>query len=280
MLRFPATSFLLLLLVLLLAFVSSTTKSQSVVSNSGTSNQSAFWNSSSISSLSPIQEEANNPPSFSNYILAIQFSRSLCNNPPFKTCDPKWNVDLPKKFTIHGLWPTDFASGRKPPFPGNRFSFIELIKPPKGPKLLQNLYQEWIDAYFVFKSKGPTKDVQRKQAAEDFWEYEWKEHGDLSGLSVQDFFSTAFTLCSNLGDVYGNFKAQGLIEVDGNIDVAKASQMLTGVLKVKPFLKCVFDKSNKEHLFEIEIKYDRATLTPVPHPLYSNCSGIKVGLGS
>ncbi|KAI3934629.1 hypothetical protein MKW98_008698 [Papaver atlanticum] len=280
MLRFPATSFLLLLLVLLLAFFSSTTKSQSVVSNSGTSNQSAFSNSSSIASSSPIQEKANNPPSFSNYILAIQFSRSLCNNPQYKTCDPKWSVDLPKKFTIHGLWPTDFAGGSKPPPPGNRFSFMELSKPPKGPQLLQNLYKEWINAYFVFQSKGPTKEVQRKQAAQGFWEYQWKEHGDLSGLSVQDFFSTAFTLFSNLGDVYGKFKAQKLIEVDGNIDVTKATQMLTRVLTVKPFLKCVFDKSNKEHLFEIEIKYDSATLTPVTHPLYSNCTGIKVGLSS
>ncbi|KAI3916429.1 hypothetical protein MKW92_010046 [Papaver armeniacum] len=275
MLRFPAASFLLLLLVLLLALFSSTTKSQSVVSDSASTNQSTFSNSSSSS---PIEVKANNPPTFSHYVLAIEFSRSLCNSPQYKTCDPKWNDDLPRKFTIHGLWPTDFAGGSKPPPPGNRFSFMELGKPPKGPILLQNLHKEWINAYFVFQSKGPTKEVQRKHAAQEFWEYQWKEHGDYSGLSVQDFFSTAYTLFSNLGDVYGLFKERVLIEADGNIDVAKATQMLTQVLTAKPHLKCVFDKRNKEHLFEIEIMYERATLTRVPHPAYSNCTGVKVGL--
>ncbi|KAI3916430.1 hypothetical protein MKW92_010047 [Papaver armeniacum] len=246
MLRFPAASFLLLLLVLLLALFSSSTKSQSVVSDSEATNQSAFSNSSSSS---PIEEKANNPPTFSHYVLAIEFSRSLCNSPQYKTCDPKWNDDLPRKFTIHGLWPT----------------VLPLGKPPKGPILLQNLHKEWINAYFVFQSK-------------EFWEYQWKEHGDYSGLSVQDFFSTAYTLFSNLGDVYGLFKERGLIGADGNIDVAKATQMLTQVLTAKPHLKCVFDKRNKEHLFEIEIMYERATLTRVPHPAYSNCTGVKVGL--
>ncbi|KAI3955296.1 hypothetical protein MKW92_013867 [Papaver armeniacum] len=250
MLRFPAASFLLLLLVLLLALFSSTTKSQSVVSDSTSTTR--------IHHLFLLHHPYKKKRTTLHHFQTTYW--------PFNSADLCVIVPNTKHVIPSGMMI----------YPES--SLYTLGKPPKGPRLLQNLHTEWINAYFVFQSKGPTKEVQRKQAAQEFWEYQWKEHGDYSGLSVQDFFNTAFTLFNNLGDVYGKFIAQGLIEGDGNIDVTKATQMLTQVLKVKPYLKCVFDKRNKERLFEIEIKYDRATLTRVPHPEYSNCTGIKVGL--
>ncbi|KAI3994238.1 hypothetical protein MKX01_012495 [Papaver californicum] len=257
----------LILKVLLLAFFS-TTKSYS------SSPTQSIYNSS----LSSPQNGPNPNPSFISYVLAIQFTKSLCTNPKYgKTCDPNWNSKLPKKITIHGLWPTDFV-GKTPLAPGKPFDRAMILQHPKGHVLLQSLYKDWVKAYFVFDPKGYPKEVQRMPSAAGFWKHEWKKHGDLSGLSVPDYFYTAQNLFSVLGDIYGIFKAQKMI-VGGNVDIPTVSRVLAARFQVKPFLKCIFDNSRNELLYKIEFKY-RADLTTIAHHELrdSNCTNPKVGL--
>ncbi|KAI3910090.1 hypothetical protein MKW92_024759 [Papaver armeniacum] len=204
------------------------------------------------------------PVSFNNYSLVIQFPKSLCDNPKYgRKCDGLWKGELPNKFTIHGLWP-NFGSNREPAGPGVILDTYQLIT--KDKTLAINLYNSWPDVYFDSKGKGGTvKQNLKQQAARDFWGREWKKHGDLSGLSPEDYFRTTYSLYYALGDIYKDFETEGLINSQGSINVNRASQRLEEILTVKPFIKCVSNKSNKEFLAEIHIAYGRSDLMRLTH---------------
>ncbi|KAI3901253.1 hypothetical protein MKW92_040973 [Papaver armeniacum] len=216
------------------------------------------------------------PVSFNNYSLVIQFPKSLCNNPNYgRKCDGLWKSELPNKFTIHGLWP-NFGSNREPAGPRVIPDIYQLIT--KDKTLAINLYNSWPDVYFDSKGKGGiVKQNLKQQAAREFWGREWKKHGDLSGLSPEDYFRTTYNLYNDLGNIYEDFKTNGLINMQGNINVNHASQRLVTILNVKPFIKCVTNKLNEELLAEIHIAYRRSDLMRLPHSdskfRNHNCSG-------
>ncbi|KAI3853588.1 hypothetical protein MKW98_025105 [Papaver atlanticum] len=161
-------------------------------------------------------------PAFNKYILAFQFTKSLCNNPIFNKCDPNWNKDLPNEFTIHGLWDnqcvgTKTASGKQ----------LLLSEIYSNATLRDGLYQSWVDAHVIY-TPGGNKDGERRAAADQY-------------------FKTTYDLFTNVGDIlYELFKGGGLIYPD-------------------PFLKCITNTLNEEFLWEIELLYDRASLSILNH---------------
>ncbi|RZC84906.1 hypothetical protein C5167_047692 [Papaver somniferum] len=226
---------------------------------------------SSILSLSIHNIQQNEPAtttqttvSFNNYSLVIQFPKSLCDNPKYgRKCDGLWKLELPNKFTVHGLWP-NFGSNREPAGPGVKLDVHQLIT--KDKILANNLYNSWPDVYFDSKGKGGTvKQNLKQQAAWEFWGREWKKHGDLSGLSPEDYFRTTYSLYDDLENIYEDFKTNGLINMQGRINVNLASQRLEIILHGKPFIKCVTNKLNMELLAEIHIAYRRSDLMRLPH---------------
>ncbi|KAI3859682.1 hypothetical protein MKX03_031196 [Papaver bracteatum] len=202
---------------------------------------------SSILSLSIHNLEENKPAaptqtpvSFNNYSLVIQFPKSLCDNPKYgRKCDGLWKIELPNKFTIHGLWP-NFGSNREPAGPGVILDTHQLIT--KDKTLANNLYNGWPDQNL------------KQQAARDFCGREWKKH----------------SLYDDLGKIYEDFKTNGLI-MQGSINVNRASQRLVTILNVKPFIKCVANKLIEELLAEIHIAYRRSDFMRLTHS-DSNCS--------
>ncbi|KAI3897194.1 hypothetical protein MKX03_032385 [Papaver bracteatum] len=194
-------------------------------------------------------------PAFNGYILAFQFTKSLCNQPIFRKCDPNWNTDLPKEFTLHGLWDTQWVSKKTPC--GKQLLLSEIYT---NVTLRDGLYQKWVDAYVVY-TPSANKDGQRRAAAEEFWQWEWDQHGQYTCLSTLEYFKTAYDLFTNVGDVYELFKREGLIYPGGYINLTEATTILGRRVGAKPFMRCINNNFNEEFLSETELLFDRATLS-------------------
>ncbi|KAI3903799.1 hypothetical protein MKW92_009495 [Papaver armeniacum] len=200
--------------------------------------------------------------SFNSYILAVQFTRSLCNcqgTPRFNPCDPKWKQDLPTTFSIHGLWENDWYGVKQSS--GKTFNLFEIIS---DATLRNGLYREWVDAHVIYRSSN--KDAERRAAAERFWQWEWDKHGIYTGLTVHEYFHTAFDLFRNLGDIYARLQQEGRIMPGGIIDLNNVMITLTNMLGgARPKLKCITNQFNEQFLYEVEFLYDRATLAIIDH---------------
>ncbi|RZC84907.1 hypothetical protein C5167_047689 [Papaver somniferum] len=199
---------------------------------------------------------------FKYYILAVQFTRSLCNcqgTPGFYSCDPKWKQDLPTTFSIHGLWENDWYGVKQSS--AKKFNLFEIIS---DATLRNGLYRDWVDAHVIYKSSN--KDADRRAAAERFWKSEWDKHGIFTGLTVHEYFRTTSNLFSSVGNIYARFQQDGLIMPGGKIDLNDVMNTLTIMLGgFSPKLKCIANQFGEEFLYEVEFLYDRATLVRLNH---------------
>ncbi|RZC91304.1 hypothetical protein C5167_027369 [Papaver somniferum] len=184
-----------LLLILALITVSPSSSSLHSLSSPSLSNSSS--NSAQFSNNENGTNAAPAPTAgFTNFSLVLQFSKSLCNFPSYnKKCDKKWKEDLPNMFTIHGLWP-NFGRNPKPAPPSPRKG-IELAKLLNERVLVNKLYNDWLDAYFVPSGNGP-KEVDRKTSVWRYWTHEWDNHGVFSQLSTVDYFRNTDVLFEQL----------------------------------------------------------------------------------
>ncbi|KAI3859678.1 hypothetical protein MKX03_031192 [Papaver bracteatum] len=253
-------------LLLILAFITVSPSSSSLHSLSSPSLSNSSSDSSQISSNEDGTNAAPAPTAgFTNFSLLIT-----------KKCDKKWKEDLPNRFTIHGLWPN---FGRNPkPAPPSPHMDIELAKLLNERVLLNKLYKDWLDAYFVPTGSGP-KEVERKTSMWKFWTHEWDNHGVFSQLSTVDYFRNTDVLFEQLGDIYGRLNQQGLI-IQGMINATRASDVLTLAFGVKPLMKCLFNSKGEQLLFEIQVtirKGDLQRLTHSQSPLKDhNCTLISL----
>ncbi|KAI3901259.1 hypothetical protein MKW92_040979 [Papaver armeniacum] len=269
-------------LLLILALITVSPSSSSLHSLSSPSLLSNL--SSDVPQLSSTNQDGTNAApapaaGFTNFSLVLQFSKSLCNFPAYnKKCDKKWKEDLPNRFTIHGLWP-NFGTNPKPAPPSPRKN-IELSKLLNERVLVNKLYDDWLDAYFVPSGHG-TKEVERKTSVWGFWTHEWDYHGVFSQLSTVDYFRDTHALFEQLRDIYGRFEQLGLI-VKGEINVTTASEVLTQALRVKPYMRCLFNSKGDQLLFEIQVTIRKGDLARLNHAQSQlkghNCSGHMAGL--
>ncbi|KAI3898188.1 hypothetical protein MKW92_016186 [Papaver armeniacum] len=255
-------------LLLILALITVSPSSSSLHSLSSPSLSNSLSDLAQISSNEDGTNAAPAPAAgFTNFSLVLQFSKSLCNFP-----------DLPNRFTIHGLWP-NFGTNPKPAPPSPRKN-IELSKLLNERVLVNKLYDDWLDAYFVPSGHGP-KEVERKTSVWGFWTHEWDYHGVFSQLSTVDYFRDTHALFEQLRDIYGRFEQLGLI-VKGEINVTTASEVLTQALRVKPYMKCLFNSKGDQLLFEIQVTIRKGDLARLNHAQSQlkghNCSGHMAGL--
>ncbi|KAI3901257.1 hypothetical protein MKW92_040977 [Papaver armeniacum] len=300
----PLSPFFLLVPLMMLVFFSTNTYSSSTSPALFTENETATASSSpalitkeneadtSTSSPAVFTEENDADTSLSdgtnarigtggytNYSLVLQFTKSLCNFPNYnKRCDSSWQTSLPNRFTIHGLWP-NFGWNRKPspPSPPEKLLISKLLL---EPVLLNKLYNDWPDAYFVSKNGGD-RTIERKHSVYKFWTHEWEDHGVYSDFHAIEYLNETQILFNDLGDIYGELSRRRLI-VQGMINATKASEVLTQFLGVKPFMKCLVNSRGEQHLFEIQVTIRRADLGRLTHsqspPKGHNCTGDVVGL--
>jgi len=117
--------------------------------------------------------------SFDFYVYSMSYQPEFCreNNEKFVGChDP--NKFWEGQMTIHGLWPNR-EDGSWP----STCSQEKL-----DDSLLQNLSDTMSKEWPNIKA---TKD---SPAYDSFWSHEWVKHGTCSGLSQEDYFSTALKL--------------------------------------------------------------------------------------
>ncbi|KAI3954991.1 hypothetical protein MKW98_004994 [Papaver atlanticum] len=216
---------------------------------------------------------------YTNYSLVLQFTKSLCNFPNYyKRCDSSSKTSLPNRFTIHGLWP-NFGWNRKPspPSPPEKLLISKLLL---ETVLLNKLYNDWPDAYFVSKNIGGDRAIERKHSVY-IWTHEWDDHGVHSDFHAIEYLKETQILFNDLGDIYGEFSLRRLI-IQGMINATMASEVLTQKFGVKPLMKCLFNSKGEQHLFEIHFTIRRGDLERLSHsqspPEGHNCTGHMVRL--
>ncbi|KAI3853585.1 hypothetical protein MKW98_025102 [Papaver atlanticum] len=173
-------------------------------------------------------------PAFNRYILALHFTKSLCNHQVYSKRDPKWNTNIPKEFTIHGC--------------GTMIGNFNNTTPHGG------MYQSWVDAHVIYTP-----------AAYHFRKWEWDEHGQYTYLSILEYFKTTYDLFTDVGDVRELFKREGLILPSRYINLTDDTTSLECGIGAGPFLKCITNTFNEEFLWEVDLLFSRASLSILNH---------------
>ncbi|KOM51807.1 hypothetical protein LR48_Vigan09g046600 [Vigna angularis] len=169
--------------------------------------------------------------------MAQTWPRGFCK---YNTCDA--STTKPFKFTIHGLWPSDYGK-QQPEFCSvSKNSSIYLTK-----ELVTKLDQDW-PSYTTIRTN------------KEFWSHEWSKHGSCSNMSEIDYFKLALDIYAN-NDIqqilgYSNILPGNTYEVNKIILAIRTSP-----IGVEPQLKC-----ENGDLIEI-----RLCLNNNPIPQYINC---------
>ncbi len=118
------------------------------------------------------------------YVLAYSWSPGFCNtqsnDPGCSDPESYWT----NHFTLHGLWPQYTTSGYPHDCTSEKFD-------PSAP---ESVGMSTMEKYWP--------NVQESEGSSDydsFWEHEWSKHGTCSGLSQEDYFSTAINSISTFG---------------------------------------------------------------------------------
>lgn len=128
----------------------------------------------SESQLSHVEDD-----SFDFYVYSMSYQPEFCreNNEKFAGChDP--NESWEGQMTIHGLWPSR-NDGSWPSTCSQEKLDDTLLQ-----DLSRDMLQEWPNV----------KATTNSPAYKNFWGHEWAKHGTCSGLSQEEYFSTALKL--------------------------------------------------------------------------------------
>ncbi|WVY95908.1 hypothetical protein V8G54_028059 [Vigna mungo] len=173
---------------------------------------------------------------FQYWKMAQNWPRGFCK---YNTCDA--SKTKPLKFTIHGLWPSDYGK-QQPEFCSvNNRSSVNLTK-----ELVVKLNQDW-----------PSYDALTNT---EFWSHEWRKHGSCSLLSQIDYFKLALEIYAknDIQQILGNsnISSGNTYEVNKIIMAIRISR-----IGVQPQLIC-----QNGDLIDI-----RLCLNNNPIPQYINC---------
>ncbi|CAN0152426.1 unnamed protein product [Pylaiella littoralis] len=121
------------------------------------------------------------PGEFNLYIFAMSWKAEWCYHQSYPGCKKPRNF-WEHNLTIHGLWP-DYGDGSYPttctsePYDHDRV--VDAIG-------LEALETMWPNIQVPEEPAGNKYD--------SFWEHEWAKHGTCTGLSMEDYFSSAMAL--------------------------------------------------------------------------------------
>eukprot|EP00903_Cladosiphon_okamuranus_P011046 g10431.t2 len=121
------------------------------------------------------------PGEFNVYIFAMSWKAEWCYHQSYPGCKkPRsfWENNL----TIHGLWP-DYGDGTYPTMCTSEPYDHDRVINAVGLDVLETL---WPNIQVPEELAGKKYD--------SFWEHEWSKHGTCTGLSMEDYFSTAVSL--------------------------------------------------------------------------------------
>ncbi|GLT36205.1 hypothetical protein SLA2020_105990 [Shorea laevis] len=108
--------------------------------------------------------------------LVLQWQPSVCSKPGVNC-----SVSPFPKFTIHGLWPSNYSRSQPSNCNDKPFNFSRLQW-----NLRQDMYENW-------------PDVIRNQS-EKFWKHEWDKHGKCSAMTQESYFK--FTVITTKDQKY------------------------------------------------------------------------------
>ncbi|CAM9144422.1 unnamed protein product [Ectocarpus fasciculatus] len=123
------------------------------------------------------------PGDFNLYIFAMSWKAEWCYHQSFPGCKkPRsfWETNL----TIHGLWP-DYGDGTYPTTCSSEPYDHDRVVNAIGLDVLETMWPN-IQVPEEFAGNGKKYD--------SFWEHEWTKHGTCTGLSMEEYFSTAIAL--------------------------------------------------------------------------------------
>ncbi|CAN0006084.1 unnamed protein product [Ectocarpus sp. 12 AP-2014] len=121
------------------------------------------------------------PGDFNLYIFAMSWKAEWCYHQNFPGCKkPRsfWETNL----TIHGLWP-DYGDGTYPTMCSSEPYDHDRVVNAIGLDVLETMWPN---------IQVPEEFADKKY--DSFWEHEWTKHGTCTGLSMEEYFSTAVSL--------------------------------------------------------------------------------------
>ncbi|KAE8734826.1 hypothetical protein F3Y22_tig00000715pilonHSYRG00312 [Hibiscus syriacus] len=184
-----------------------------------------------------------------SYKLALQWPPGACS------VSYKCKGDIPKTFTIFGLWPQNSYNYGVPPY--SKDPSCTSLKPVPTDRIMgllqkADLVEELTEAWPNLKnSKYPPKNQQ-------FWEHQWEQNGmctDFGDNPIQ-YFKTAINLRDQFVKVYqppsgGSYKVKVLL------------QRVKNVAKATPEIVCRKQiGTNTTIVGELHLCYKKGNLTP------------------
>ncbi|EOY19897.1 hypothetical protein QUC31_005907 [Theobroma cacao] len=205
---------------------------------------------------------------FDFYKLSLMWPPSVCN--VGKECIP----DIPKMFTIHGLWP-QYGDDRPVP-PYNKDPSCADITPVSSADAMSQL--RFIEGELT-KYWPNLFTIDGKRDDQFFWRHEWESHGMCSNYPHDPFgyFYKAFSLTTQ----YNPLEVMGIQPGDELHKVGTILETVRQNLGAYPQIACntlpgTADRWKIRQLWEIRFCFNRAELLSVlrdcPNKLAGTCS--------
>ncbi|XP_022756660.1 ribonuclease MC-like [Durio zibethinus] len=190
---------------------------------------------------------------FTFYKLSLQWPAAACNSGRMTCKQP-----IPKKFTIHGIWPQDSNDDPVPAYgPTNPCTTVR-------PTPASNLPTELNPILSDLQSLWPNlKDPQNLNQNFIFWAHEWTKHGMCSDYpnDPHDYFNSAVLLRNGFDPDMG-------LTPGSNYTVQQVAAAVQTAVGAYPEIACNRDKVTKTlQLWEIRLCYKRA----MPPQTVQNC---------
>ncbi|XWS65519.1 hypothetical protein CRYUN_Cryun05aG0120100 [Craigia yunnanensis] len=137
---------------------------------------------------------------FAFYKLSLQWPPSVCNDPRFY-CG---GSTILSSFTIHGLWPQFDDDTPVKPYDPRKNRCTDVI--PTNPDDILDSLQS-IQEYYLTRLWPNLRNPQSLSTNQEFWKYEWKQHGMCSDYpnNPYKYFAAAITLAMVYEPLKGNF---------------------------------------------------------------------------
>ncbi|XP_027186270.2 ribonuclease 1-like [Cicer arietinum] len=161
--------------------------------------------------------------------------------------------NVPIKFTLHGLWPSNH-SGFEPSFCSQTKLNTGLIVG----DLKTRLIAEWPNLNGV---------------DDHFWSYEWDKHGTCSSMphNPLGYLSLALTI-KNKHEILPIFARANIVpHPNKTYTRSLINSTIFGAIHVIPQLSCVFDAKRNSYLLEIRLCLDQTGATFINCNPYNNC---------
>ncbi|XP_026431505.1 ribonuclease S-2-like [Papaver somniferum] len=187
-----------------------------------------------------------------SFELRVQWGYSRCNTFANIHCRP----DIPKEFTIHGLW-RDNGYNQGPPLVNTVFETRKINK-----KLQEKMKKCW-----------PSMDLRNGEVNDTyFWSHEWVRHGQYTGWSQGCYFAEAVNLFEKQ-EITGVILRRFPPGPTQTLSVRDLERGVHAEKNIIVFVKCNTNKDDEQQLQEIGIYYlyKGGKWSAIDHPKQSEC---------